>query len=297
MKDKNSARADLALLLVAVIWGGGFIAGKMALESFAVMEALAWRFLGAAALTAVFFHKRLIRGWTYRKDFAYGAVLGALAIAGQAVQMVGLNYTTPGKQAFLIMFYVVLVPFISWIVLRKRPGMNAFVAGVLALVGIALVSLNEDLTLGFGDMLSIGFAFIFGLVIVLTGIFSQKVADVFSMTFAQMFTAGFLAMLAALIQGGGSSHQPAAVAGVFYLAVINSFAALLIQNAAQKYTSDTHAAILLSLEAVFGVIFSVIVYQEVITPRMMAGFAVIFAAVLIARMDGLFAKRLKRSET
>ena len=297
MKDKNSARADLALLLVAVIWGGGFIAGKMALESFAVMEALAWRFLGAAALTAVFFHKRLIRGWTYRKDCAYGAVLGALAIAGQAVQMVGLNYTTPGKQAFLIMFYVVLVPFISWIVLRKRPGMNAFVAGVLALVGIALVSLNEDLTLGFGDMLSIGFAFIFGLVIVLTGIFSQKVADVFSMTFAQMFTAGFLAMLAALIQGGGSSHQPAAVAGVFYLAVINSFAALLIQNAAQKYTSDTHAAILLSLEAVFGVIFSVIVYREVITPRMMAGFAVIFAAVLIARMDGLFAKRLKRSET
>ena len=85
MKDKNSARADLALLLVAVIWGGGFIAGKMALESFAVMEALAWRFLGAAALTAVFFHKRLIRRWTYRKDFAYGAVLGALAIAGQAV--------------------------------------------------------------------------------------------------------------------------------------------------------------------------------------------------------------------
>ena len=176
----------------------------------------------------------------------YGGILGTLAIAGQAVQMIGLNYTTPGKQAFLIMFYVVLVPFISWILLKKRPGINAFVAGVLALIGIALVSLSESLTLGLGDMLSIGFAFIFGLVIVLTGVFSAKVQDVFCMTFAQMFTAGVWALAAAFIQGSGGNYKPEAIAGVVYLAVINSFAALLIQNVAQRYTSDTHAAILLS---------------------------------------------------
>ncbi|HIU01687.1 MAG TPA: DMT family transporter [Candidatus Onthocola gallistercoris] len=291
MKDRRVVQADLALLLVAIIWGGGFIAGKMALESFAVMEALAWRFLGAAALTGIFFHKRLLKGC--RTDFMYGGILGTLAIAGQAVQMIGLNYTTPGKQAFLIMFYVVLVPFISWILLKKRPGINAFVAGVLALIGIALVSLSESLTLGLGDMLSIGFAFIFGLVIVLTGVFSAKVQDVFCMTFAQMFTAGVWALAAAFIQGSGGNYKPEAIAGVVYLAVINSFAALLIQNVAQRYTSDTHAAILLSLEAVFGVIFSVFVYHEILTPRMIVGFVVIFAAVLIARMDGKLKKTPK----
>ena len=88
-------------------------------------------------------------------------------------------------------------------------------------------------------------------------------------------------------------YKPEAIAVVVYLAVINSFAALLIQNVAQRYTSDTHAAILLSLEAVFGVIFSVIVYHEILTPRMIVGFVVIFAAVLIARMDGKLKKTPK----
>ena len=119
--------ADTALFGVAVIWGGGFIASKMALEGFSVMETLAWRFLGAALLIGIVFAKRIRKA--AKKDLLCGALIGVMMFVGQTVQMIGLDYTTPGKQAFLVTVYVVLVPFISWLILRKRPGINSFIAG------------------------------------------------------------------------------------------------------------------------------------------------------------------------
>ena len=125
--------ADLSLLAVAVIWGGGFVAGKASLSGFSPMAVVALLFCGAALLSALLFFRILRK--SDGRVIRHGLLLGVIQFAAQGIQLLGLKYTTPGKQAFLIAGYVVLVPFLLWIIMRKRPAVSSFAAGVVALTG------------------------------------------------------------------------------------------------------------------------------------------------------------------
>ena len=116
--------ADLSLFAVAVIWGGGFVAGKAALTGFSAMTVVALRFCGAALLSGLLFF-RIIRK-SEPRVIRHGLMLGIIQFAAQGIQLMGLNYTTAGKQAFLIAGYVVLVPFLLWIIMKKRPALSSF---------------------------------------------------------------------------------------------------------------------------------------------------------------------------
>ena len=148
---RRALYADLSLFAVAVIWGGGFVAGKAALTGFSAMTVVALRFCGAAILSGLLFF-RIIRK-SEPRVIRHGLMLGIIQFAAQGIQLMGLNYTTAGKQAFLIAGYVVLVPFLLWIIMKKRPALSSFAAGLIALTGIGLLSLNESLTIGPGEIL------------------------------------------------------------------------------------------------------------------------------------------------
>lgn len=133
MEDKKKMLlADMALLLAAACWGGGFVAGDIAAENFSPFFIMAVRFTGAALFMGLLF-RRHVKNST-KEDWKAGMILGSLLFLAQPFQIIALKYTTPSKQAFLLATYVILVPFISWLVLRKRPGIKAFVAVLLSVV-------------------------------------------------------------------------------------------------------------------------------------------------------------------
>ncbi len=272
--------ANLILLIVAIIWGGGFIAGKMALTTLTPVAILMYRFGLGALLCGIVFWNRIKR--TPLSVIKKGVIIGVIQMVGLTVQLSGLQYTSTANQSFLCTAYVAFVPFISWVILRKRPEAKAFVAGMLALVGIGLICLDGGLSIGMGDSLSIMFSVIFGVQIVVVGMLVDGDVDVFQLSFFQLFTSAVCAFLICLAQGQLiNPFGVESMIGVLYLGILNTFVAFLAQNYAQKYTKDTVAALIMSLESVFGFLLSVLYYNEAITLKFLLGSVLCFVAILI----------------
>ena len=197
-EKKKMLLADFALLLAATFWGMGFVAGDMAAKAFQTFWIMAVRFLGAAFWMGLLF-RRAVKS-SMKEDIKAGMILGGLLFLAQPLQIIALRYTTPSKQAFLVTTYVVIVPFISWLVLHKRPQNKAFAAGAMALFGIGLISLSGSLRVELGDALSLLFALVYSFLIVATGICAKKVSPL-AMSFYQYLTAGGLSLITMLILG------------------------------------------------------------------------------------------------
>ena len=275
--------ADGLLLLTAAIWGGGFVASKLALGQMTPAAVLAWRFLGAAAtLLAVFFFRIRKSG---SRECRMGILVGTIQFLALLVQLVGLQYTTPAKQSFICVMYVVMTPLIAWILTGEHPEKRDFTAGILALAGMALISLKPGLTLEIGDLITVGFTVLFALQLVVVGKYAGGV-EVISFSFYQFLTAGVLSLLTALFSGANlACPSGSALAGVLYLMVINTALAFCLQNFAQRYTKSSHAAVLISLESVFGFLFSTLVFHDPITWKMLAGGGLMFGAVCISNLN------------
>lgn len=163
---QNRRLGRASLLGATLIWGSSFIILKSTLDSVPTLWVLALRFTGAAALMALI-------GWKELKqlDLQYlkkGAVLGTALFAAYTLQTFGLEYTTPGKNAFLTATYCVLVPFMWWAFTKKRPDAYNLGAALVCIIGMALVSLDGDLSLGLGDGLTICCGIFYALHIILT---------------------------------------------------------------------------------------------------------------------------------
>ena len=282
VKKKNLV-ADISLLLVALIWGGGFIAAKVALSSITPFYLLSFRFLCSGLLITVIFFSTMKK--IDRKTIFPGIILGIFLYTGQTLQTVGLQYTTAGKQSFLVASYTILVPFVSWALIKKKPTANSVLAGLLTLVGIGLLSLQQNLSIGYGDSLTLLFAIIFAFQIVVIGFYVTNYNPI-QLTAIQLLIAGSLSLVSALIfEPNISNVNHASFWGILYLIIFNTTIAFLVQNIAQKYTSDTHASIIISLESVFGSLLSVILIGEVFTKKMIIGCVIIFIAVILSKIN------------
>ncbi len=282
-QKKTVLLANLALLTTAIIWGGGFIAGKMALSGYTPLTLLAFRFSAAAFFIGILFFRTI--SLSTKKAIKSGLFLGLIQFCGMVMQTVGLRMTTPGKQAFLVSSYVVFVPLLSWLVLRRTPLKKELFAAFLAIIGLACISLNESLTIGTGDLLSIGFAIAFGFQIVMTDRYS-KGSNPICVTFFQCLCAGVLSLICAFsIEGTPHITWGTPFWGIVYLVLCNTVLALLLQNIGQRYTSGTAASILFSLESVFGFVFSVLLLQETVTPKILFGCALVFFAALFSKLQ------------
>jgi len=272
--------ADISLVFVALFWGIGFVAMKDALDTFPTFWLLTLRFGSAALPMGILFRNRLSA--ITKEDIRAGAIIGVFLFLGFATQTLGLNYTTPGKQAFLTATYVVIVPFLSWGLRRIFPGVLSFFASFICLVGMGMLTLQEGvLSIGKGDTLTLVCAFFFACQLIAIEYFAAK-KDPMILTLLQILMVCLLSLPAALVfetwpgfQGGSGLWS------IAYTVVFCTIFAFAVQNTAQKFTPSTHTAILLSLESVFGALSGIYFLGEVFTPRMAAGCALIFVAVLL----------------
>ena len=276
----------LLIVVATIIWGFSFVVMKDIVEVLPPAWLLGIRFLMAGAILLAVLWKHVRRMFT-RDALAEGIVLGALDFAAFWSQTVGLQHTTPGINAFLTATYCVIVPFLWWIIARKRPTVFNIGAAVLAVIGIWLVSVtssDNSLSMGYGETMTLLCALLFGLHMVYVSKFSRK-NDVLVLTVIQFFTEGTLGCVfgaATETLPALSAITPSIVASMVFLAVFASVIAFGIQNVALAYIPPAQGALLLSLESVFGVVFSVLLYGEVVTGRLLLGFALIFAAIVIS---------------
>lgn len=277
-----------ALILVTVIWGGGFVASDIALESMKPFQIMMVRFLLASVLMGVISRGQQ-KSEEKLKDHAgaikAGILMGVTLFMGFAFQIIGLQYTTPSKNAFLTALNVVIVPFIAFVILKKKIGAKGIIGAVMSVFGVALLSLNGNFTVSLGDGLTLFCAVGFAFQIFFTSEFVKKYpASVLNTV--QMFTAFVLSAISLMIFGENDFHVTTqGWLSVLYLGVVSTTICYLLQTACQKYIDETKAAIILSMESVFGTIFSILILHEVVTVRMVIGCAVILAAVIISNMS------------
>ncbi len=282
----------LALFLAAFIWGSSFFIMKDTVDVFPPYILLAFRFTIASILLSIVFFKKLRQ---ISLDYIWkSGVIGLFLFLGYSTQTIGITGTTPGKNAFLTAIYCVIVPFLFWAVDRSRPDIYNFMAAIVCISGIGLVSLRGDFSIGFGDAFTLlgGFLYAGHLVAVAK---LGKGKDPIILTILQFGFAALLSWSMGLtFEEFPTTWETGNIIGLLYLAVFATAVGLLFQNIGQKWTHPSAAAIILSLESVFGVMFSVIFYGERLSLRLLIGFVLIFIAVIISETKLSFIRDIKK---
>lgn len=283
-QKRNAIMADMGLIFVALIWGGGFVAGKFALTGMGPLNVTAYRYT-VAAVAMFFISIRKLQHITEKMVLRAGGI-GFLIFAGNTLQTVGLQYTTPGKQSFIISLYTILVPLISRVMFKTKPSRRILAAAVLALAGIALLTLKDDFSIGIGDFLTFLFAVTFSMQVILIERFIKD-ADAALFTFLQIAATALFSIVTLLLFEPVQSMFDLSIVpacALLYLALFNSTCAFLLQNLCQRFAPASHTAILMSLETVFGTIFAITLAGEVFQGRMIVGCVFMFAAIATAEL-------------
>lgn len=291
MENKKVLYADLALILVAIIWGSGFVVTKNALNLITPFYLIFYRFSISAVLLGIFSYKKLLKA--SKKDIKAGIIIGIFLFGGFSFQTIGLQYIEAGKQAFITATYVVMVPFIYWAISKKKPNKIEVFAAFLCLIGIGILSLERNLSMGLGELLSLICAIMFALHVSSTGYFAAK-SDPYVISVIQFGTTAVLSLfLALLFEERNVAIDSGAIIPILYLAILASMLAFLIQTIAQRHTSSTHTAIILSSEALFGSILGVLILSEPVTLKFIIGSIIILISIISSETKLDFSKLKK----
>lgn len=277
-------RADLVLALICFIWGSTFIVVKQAVADISILLFLTIRFSIAAVLLALLFGLRKNRG-PIRASLRGGVAAGALLFTGYVVQTTGLSYTSAAKTGFITGLYIPLVPILGALIYRRRPQASETMGIVLAVAGTALMTVpNDVLSIGRGDLLVACSTVAYALHILVLARYS-KTADVGWLAAIQVATAAILGWLifwwAEPVNVRWTRAVWTALAVTSVLATAFAFSAL---TWAQKHTTATHAALILSLEPVFAWLASYVAAGEALTGRGVAGAGLILAGIVLAEL-------------
>lgn len=274
----------VAIVVATIIWGYSFVAMKDVVSVIPPAWLLGVRFLSAGLLLTAILWRRVRAAFSGKMVLA-GVALGLADFLAFWSQTVGLEHTTPGINAFLTATYCIIVPFLWWVVAHRRPTVFNIGAAVLALVGIWLVSVQSGgFTMGFGEAMTLLCALLFAVHMVLVSKFS-RLHDVLALTAVQFVAEGCMGLLSgAAFEAfpGFDAFTPDIIAQLAFLAVFASIVAFGIQNVALAHIPPAQASLFLSLESVFGVLFSMLLYGEQLTGRLLLGFALIFVAIVIS---------------
>lgn len=290
--DKRVRLAELIMIVVAIIWGTGFVVTKLAMDNgIGVYYLLFIRFLVASILLmfVIFLKKIKIK----KEMILPGIIQGVLLTLGYSIQTMALNYTTPAKNSVLTGLNVIFVPYILLIFFRKKLDIFTIISSILAFFGTLLLSGNilSFSEINKGDLLSMLCAIFFALYIIVIDKYANKI-NVFVMSFIQFFTVMILCLLLSLTEGEIKQLNSTSLISMIYLGVFGTFVAYNLQIMAQKVLSASRTVLFLSLEVVFGVLISIISGYDSFSLNILVGTLLVFAGIVIAetKLDFIFKK-------
>ena len=277
MKNKG----DWLLLLAAFIGGGGFISLKYLLDwGYDPFQVIFGRFLMASLCMCVVYHKRLRK--ITKKEWKVGGILGALLAAMFLLMTVGLQYTTPSVNAFLVNIPAVIVPFICWGVFKQKPTRNHFLAAFMTLIGVCCLSLTSDFRIDFGAALSLLAAVAFSLQMAFLGNITEGCDSVHIAVTENIATLVVMAVIVTFTGWDMPALTLPSLGNFFFLGAFCTAAYFALQSIGQQITSPNKAAIIITSESTFAAIFSALLYGERMTLRGYLGCIIIFAAMALA---------------
>jgi drug/metabolite transporter (DMT)-like permease len=280
----TSFKADSFLLLAALIWGGGLVAVKYGINGMNPLFLMAIRFTATFVIMSVIFYKRLKH--VTKNDIISGVVIGILIFVTCLCQAYGLKYTTVSKQSFLMGTSVVMTPFLVWILYKKRLAFDIFIGAAISCIGIGLLTLQGNhIEFNRGDVLSLVCALCIAVSYVAVSYFVTD-SDPIAFTITQVGFAALFFIVAAFICAPMPVNIPReGVFSLLYLVFLSTIGCYVLANAAQKYISSTHAAIIDSTQSVFGAFFAVLILKEKMSITMLMGCILIMAAIVFVNKD------------
>lgn len=297
LSTRNSSRLTLdtssalvwkfALLVCALIWGGSFVVIKDAISYISAAWLMTLRFVFAVGIVAIIFRKKL-KEHLDATHIKYGVLLGVLNGLGYLFQNGALAYTTAGKAAFIASIYCAMIPFVNWLIAKKKPHGTSIFAAFLCVAGIGLISLGTDFSFSFGlgEQMTLLSAIIFAFDFVLIAELAHKY-DIITLTVVQLGVSALPCLAYALcfetVPNFAVLPTNAWVA-LAYITLIATALTGVLQNRAQKSVAPVQASLIISLDSIFAAVFGVIFLAEVITPTIFLGFIVIFVAIFISEL-------------
>ncbi len=288
--------ASIGMLVATAIWGFAFVIVKEAVDVIPPIYMLAFRFTIAAIAMTVFFIGRFKH--LTKSIWLHGAWLGLWLYLAYAFQTWGCLYTTAGKNAFITVIYVVIVPFLAWLWFHEKIDGWSIVSAILALIGVGLLSLTGIDGVNKGDILTFICGFIYAVQMVFVDRYTKR-EDPLLLTLVMMYASSVLSWITApLIEGGFpvAATSPDMIISMLYLGIGSSGIAFILQNVGQKYTPPATSAVILSMESVFGVLSSVIFLKEKMTAKMITGCVIMFVAIIMAETKFEFLPFVKKKE-
>jgi drug/metabolite transporter (DMT)-like permease len=289
---RTTYKADSLLMLTAIIWGGAFVAQRVGMDYVGPLTFNGVRFaLGALTLLPLALRgnknrdagEDLGNNFSSKQAILGGGLAGLVLFAGASLQQVGLIYTTAGKAGFITGLYVVIVPLLGML-WKQWPGWSASTGALLAAVGLYFLSVTEEFNLAPGDAWELAGAFMWATHVLILGWLSPRV-DVLKLACAQYAVCSCLSLLVAGYTETIAAHGlREATIPILYGGVMSVGIAYTLQVVAQKVAPPTHAAIILSLEAVFAALAGWLILGEVLTTRGLFGCGLMLTGMVVSQL-------------
>lgn len=275
-------KSDFILLLVAVIWGSGFVAQKIAAAEVNNFVFNGLRFTIGGVLLALGLRLRLPSELQEWKWIFLG---GTLLFGGSTLQQIGIASTTAANAGFITGLYVVIIPLLLFIFGRQRPGWYVWLAAGMAVLGTSLLSSGSlHIRLSPGDTIVLGGAFVWALHVITVSQAAQRM-NAFLFAAGQALVCGLLnlAIVGRTLSITIQNLSPATLFATLYSAVFIVSLAFTLQVIGQRHAPPADAAILFSSEAVFAALFGALLLGEKLQPMQWFGALLIFVAMLLSQ--------------
>lgn len=297
--NKKTLLCNILLIFAASIWGANFIFQKLAATEIGPFLFMGCRcILGAITMIPIIFvldhstppeQRTVYTKESFRLLLRRALLCGVTSVTGSVLVQRGLIYTTASKAGFLNAIYIIFVPIVGMLFFRKKPTYFMWFGIVLATIGLYNLCLDETLTINRGDLIVLSSVLFFSFHIQLIARFVQEMNGV-HLVCAEFFFASIYCLICSLIM---EESSPAVIVsqiyecryGVLFAGILGIGVCYVLQVYAQKYTDPTVAALLMSLESVFGALGGVFVLHESFTPKELTGVLFIASAVVIAQLN------------
>lgn len=291
--NRNKLHSNFLLLITAAIWGFAFVFQRTGMEHIGPFTFNAARFaLGTLSLLPVwwwFSYKsgRKSDSNSYNKSsitvLYYGVISGLFLFLGSTFQQVGIQYTTAGKAGFITGLYIVIVPIIG-LFFKQYTRKETWIGCALALVGLYLLSVTDDLTLGYGDTLILVSALFWAGHVLVIAKFSPKVSPI-ALSVVQFSICALLSLIVALFtETIDKNNVLLAGESILFTGILSVGIAYTLQVVAQQDAHPAHAAIILSLEALFAAIGGWLLLNEVLSLKAQIGCTLMLTGMVISQI-------------
>ena len=297
MSDKN--KGNLILLLTAILWGSGFISQKLGNRVMPPMTFNAVRQLMAAVvLTPIVLRGLKASGYFSRESntasqlddrkkraIKGGILCGIFMLIGTATQQIGLLTVSAGKSGFISSIYIVFTPLFS-VIVGSKVKRRTVICIAIAMIGFDVMSLKDGISgATAGDWLTLVSAAGFAAQIVVVNQFVDKDNAVLLSQLQFLFCGAAGLVVALLMEGPAWAGVLAGIPVLLYQTFVPTAGGYTLQIIGQKYTDSSTAALIMSLESVFAMIFGALFLHEIMSAREIAGAAIIFAATILGQRE------------